>query len=71
MQLRREVGGTPLAVRKSIRGEQRVIAVGMIHPSRGCPEIGRGAPENRRISIVISIFHLVGVSLKKVYLSML
>jgi len=56
MQLRREVGGTLLAVRKSIQGEQRVIAVGMIHPSRGCSEIGRGAPENRRISI--SIFHL-------------
>ena len=51
MQLRREVGGALLVLRKSIQGEQRVIAVGMIHPSRGCSEIGRGAPENRRISI--------------------
>ena len=52
MQLRREVSGSLLVLWKSFQGELRVIAVGMIYPSRGCSEIGRGPPEKHLI-----IFH--------------
>jgi hypothetical protein len=40
MQLRREVSGSLLVLWKPVQGEQRVIDVGMIYPSRGCTEIG-------------------------------